>query len=109
MTETRENYRETAVAGTDLLLKAWTEGQRMMTVLSWPPHGIERPLGITLTLSQAEVDLLASCWASEMTPEASDLLVHISGAVLVQCVLLRKLQDVPGVTFKLPALQEVKP
>jgi hypothetical protein len=103
----RENYRETLVG--DLLLKTWSEGNRLMTVISWPPHGIVRPIGITLTLSQAEVDTLAACWRGEASPEAEATAINISHAVMAQCALLRAMQQTPGVTFDLPTPSEVKP
>jgi hypothetical protein len=91
----RENYREVSVAGTDLMLKCWTEGTR---------HGIERPLNVTLTLSHDEVDLMASAFVSRDWAPAESLLVHIGAAVLVQCGVLRKMQEIyPDMTILPPS------
>jgi hypothetical protein len=100
----RENYREVSVAGTDLMLKCWTEGTRLMTSISWPPHGIERPLNVTLTLSHDEVDLMASAFVSRDWAPAESLLVHIGAAVFVQCGVLRKMQEIyPDMTILPPS------
>jgi hypothetical protein len=100
----RENYREVSVAGTDLILKCWTEGTRIMTVISWPPHGIERPLNVTLTLSSAEADRLAAAFVAHDWTTAESLLVHIGAAVLVQCGVLRKMQEIyPDMTILPPS------
>lgn len=90
---TREHYRETPVAGTDLVLYTWAEDTKVHTRISWPPHGIERPIEITLTFSDAEVDLLASAFKKDMTQETEQILVRIGNAVIVQCALLRKMQE----------------
>lgn len=89
----RKNYRETPVRGTDLVMRSWSAGARVMTNLSWPPHGIDRPIEIALTLSDAEVDILAAASRSTLTTEAARLLLHIGDAVLVQCGVLRTMQE----------------
>jgi hypothetical protein len=89
----RENYRETMVPGSDLMLKCWTDGNRIMSVISWPPHGIERPMAIRLTLSDDEVSQLAQAFTSRDWTPVQDLLVNIGAAVLVHCGILRKMQE----------------
>lgn len=108
----RENYRETAVAGTDLLLKSWSEGTRIQTVISWPPHGIERPIVVTLTLSDDEVDILAAGFRgyapghddeTALLGKIGALMTRICHAVIVQCALLREMQELdPRMTIVAP-------
>lgn len=93
--------REYDIAGTELKLFTATHDKQMSTRISWPPHGIERPVCIRLTLSEDEVTLLAGAWRGEKLDEALALAEHINHAVVLQCAMLRKMQAAEsGLTVK---------
>jgi hypothetical protein len=65
---------------------------------------MERPLNVTLTLSNAEADRLAAAFVARDWTPVEDLLVHIGAAVLVQCGVLRKMQEIyPGMMILPPS------
>lgn len=83
------------------MVYSWTDGAGIRTRVSWPPHGIERPLGIWITLSADEVETIGDAYDTGLTADAEALLLNITNALLVQCGILRKMKAAdPAMTLR---------
>lgn len=95
MAETKTDYNEVPVAGTELRLATWLQGEHLFFEIRRPPFDEPRDKEIRLRLSQREIDVLADFMEHRGADEqARELLYSLNDAILITAGIARKVEEI---------------